>query len=63
MVAKETSEQIAPEMQTTDEGIAIRTGSVHLYDSIPPSPIADISFSDVSEDIDIDSGLYVFNSV
>ncbi|XP_052264211.1 uncharacterized protein LOC127867207 [Dreissena polymorpha] len=57
MVAIETSEQIAPEMQTTDEGIAIRTGSVHLYESIPPSPIADVSFSDVSEDIDIDSDL------
>ncbi|XP_052264214.1 uncharacterized protein LOC127867208 [Dreissena polymorpha] len=59
MVNIETSEQLVPETQATEQDLS-RAGSVHFYESIPPSPIADISFSEIAVDNDIDIGWYTF---
>ncbi|KAH3866185.1 hypothetical protein DPMN_029242 [Dreissena polymorpha] len=46
-------EQMGLDLQATNVIPARPTDSVHLYESIPPSPIADISFSDFAEDTGI----------
>ncbi|KAH3866018.1 hypothetical protein DPMN_029069 [Dreissena polymorpha] len=46
---EQTTEQMEPDIHTTDIQ-ARRNNSVHLYESIPPSPIADISFGDIGDD-------------
>ncbi|KAH3866198.1 hypothetical protein DPMN_029255 [Dreissena polymorpha] len=49
-------ELIDHNIQTTaEETPARRANSVHVYESIPPSPIADISFSGFADDTEFDA--------